>query len=289
MPAFHEGARIVVVGDLQRTAPLLEFWREQNDAERAQVVAAIAAERPDLVVVTGDCVFDGASDGQWSAFERLTASWRAGGLPVASAFGNHEYWGGRAAAEAHVFPRFPLDAGRHWFVIAFGPLRIVVLDSNAGELGAADWGAEVAWYGATLTAFDADTTVRGVLVAFHHAPFSNSTVTDDDADVQRDLVPPFARAKKTLAMLNGHVHSYERFAKDGKTYVVSGGGGGPRAELQVGDARRHPDDLYDGPAIRELNYATYAIADDGVRAEVHGLARGGSTWRVIDRFGMAWP
>src|SRR5207253_2719602 len=40
--AYHEGTRLAVVGDLQRTAPLLEFWREQNDVERAGVVAAIA-------------------------------------------------------------------------------------------------------------------------------------------------------------------------------------------------------------------------------------------------------
>ncbi len=288
VPAFRDGARLVVVGDLQRTAPLLEFWREQNDAERARVVAAIAAARPELLLITGDCVFDGASGAEWGAFDRLTASWRAAGVPVVSAFGNHEYWGGRAAAEAHVFPRFPLDEQRHWFAIAFGPLRVVVLDSNAGDLGDAAWAEELRWYDETLRTFDADTSVRGVLVAFHHAPQSNSTITGDDARVQRDLVPPFARARKTLAMLNGHVHSYERFARDGKTYVVSGGGGGPRATLETGSARRHADDLYAGPALRDFNFATYAIGERGVSAEVRGIARGAAEWEVIDRFELEW-
>ena len=45
-------ARFVAVGDLQRTAPVLEAWREQNDAERARVVAAIAEVRPDLLLIT---------------------------------------------------------------------------------------------------------------------------------------------------------------------------------------------------------------------------------------------
>ena len=285
---FHQGARVVVVGDLQRTAPLLELWREKNDEERARVVSAIAEELPDLLVITGDCVFDGASGAEWTAFDRLTAPLRATGVPAVSAFGNHEYWGGRDEADAHLFPRFPLDAGHHWLAIAFGPLRVVVLDSNVDGLGDADWSSQLAWYGAALRAFDADPGVRGVLVAFHHAPQSNSTVTGDDPRVQRDLVPPFARARKTLAMLNGHVHSYERFARDGKTYVVSGGGGGPRALLETGAARRHPDDLYDGPALRDFNFTTYTFTERGLSAVVRGLARGATTWTVIDGFDLAW-
>jgi dTDP-4-dehydrorhamnose reductase len=62
-----------VVGDLQRTAPVLEAWREQNDPERTRVVHAIAETHPDLVAITGDCVFDGASDAQWRAFDALAS------------------------------------------------------------------------------------------------------------------------------------------------------------------------------------------------------------------------
>ena len=288
VPSYHEGARVAVVGDLQRTAPILEFWREQNDAERARVVAAIAEQRPDLLVLTGDCVFDGGSDAQWAAFDALTAPLRAADVPVVSAFGNHEYWRGRVAAAAHVFPRFLLDAERHWFAIALGPLRIVIADSNDGELSKREWSAQLAWYETALAGFDADPSVRGVLVAFHHPPFTNSTVTGDEQEVQRSLVPPFARAHKTLAMLNGHVHSYERFVRDGKTYVVSGGGGGPRADLATGDARRHPDDRYAGSSPRDFNFTLYTVTASGVTAAVHGLGRAASAWTILDRFDLPW-
>jgi hypothetical protein len=280
--------RLAVVGDLQRTAPLLEFWREQNDVERGRVVAEIAAARPDLLVITGDCVFDGGSDAQWAAFDELTVPLRAAGIATVGAFGNHEYWRGRASGEEHLFPRFPLDGGRHWFTVALGPLRVVVLDSNEGALGPATWSAEVRWYEDALARFDEDPEVRGVLVTFHHPPFTNSTVTGDEAHVQRSLFPAFARAHKTLAMLNGHVHSYERFVRGGKTYVVSGGGGGPRAELASGRARRHPDDRYDAPSPRDFHFTLYTIEERAVIAEVHGLARGADTWKVIDRFELPW-
>jgi 3',5'-cyclic AMP phosphodiesterase CpdA len=288
-PAAREGARFVVVGDLQRTAPVLEAWREQNDAERERVVAAIADVRPELLLITGDCVFDGASDAQWEAFDVLTSPLRAAAIPTVVAFGNHEYWRGRAGAEAHVFSRFPLDARRHWLSVALGPVRLIVLDSNEDGLGAAAWASESAWYEQTLTAFDADDSVRAVFVAFHHPPFTNSTVTGDEPSVQRAFVPAFARARKTLAMLNGHVHSYERYVRDGKTYVVSGGGGGPRATLATGAARRHPDDAYDGPALRDFNFTVYSLTEHGVAAEVRGLGKGASAWSVLDRFELLWP
>jgi predicted phosphohydrolase len=288
VPAYHEGFRVAVVGDLQRTSPVLEAWREQNDTERARVVAALAEARPDLLVVTGDCVFDGGSDAQWADFETLTTPLRAAGIPVATAFGNHEYWMGRAAAEAHVFPRFPLDHAQHWFALAVGPLRLVVLDSNEDRLGDVEWSRELSWYRGTLADYDADPGVHGVVVLFHHAPFSNSTVTGDVPEVESALVPPFAGATKTLAMLNGHVHSYERFARGGKAFVVSGGGGGPRAELETGAKRRHPDDLFDGPALRDFHFTVYTVTAAGVDAEVHGLPRGGTSFRVMDRFRLPW-
>ena len=141
----------------------------------------------------------------------------------------------------------------------------------------------------TLSAYDADPGVRAVLVAFHHPPFTNSTVTGDEIHVQRAFVPPFERARKTVAILSGHVHGYERYERAGKSYVVSGGGGGPRAAFATGNARRHPDDRFDGPALRDFNFSTYTIGDTAIAAEVHALPKGGTTWRIADRFQLAFP
>ena len=285
----HDGARLVVVGDLQRTAPILELWREQNDPERELIVRAIADAHPDLLAITGDCVFNGGSDGQWEAFDALVAPLHAQHVPAIAAFGNHEYWSGRADADDHLFPRFPLDARRHWFAFAFGPLRIVVLDANRSHLTKGEWDAQVGWYAGALADFDRDPAVRGVVVMFHQPPYTNSTITGDEAYVQTDLVPPLARAKKTLAMLNGHVHNYERFVRGGKVFVVSGGGGGPRAPLATGADRRHLDDLFQGSSVRDFHFTVYTLTEAGVDAEVRGVAKGASDVHVMDRFTIAWP
>lgn len=285
----HEGSRLVVVGDLQRTAPIVEFWREQNDTERARIVNGIADLHPDLLAITGDCVFDGGSDAQWSAFDALVAPLHAEGVAAIAAFGNHEYWGGRRDAEPRLFSRFPLDAGRHWFAVTFGPLGLVVLDGNVDRLTEAEWRTQNDWYQGALREFDVEPSVRGVFVLVHQPPYTNSTVTGDDREVERAFVPPLLGSRKTLGMLSGHVHSYERLVQGGKTFVVSGGGGGPRAELATGSARRHPGDEFDGPPLREFHFTEYSLTSWGVDARVMGLAKGSGELHVMDRFSMRWP
>lgn len=290
--------RVVVAGDLQRTS----IWeqligREQNDAERSSVVGAIAFLQPDLVLLTGDNVFAGGSDAQWEAFDALTGPLRAHEIPVTTAFGNHEYWYyGRQAAERHVYPRFPMMHEQHWYVVPLGVVRLVVLDSNDAFLTEETWKSQQRWFERTLAAYDADDAVRGVLVAFHHPPFTNSTVTKDEKHVQDAFLPAFQKSKKTLALLNGHVHGYERYEQDGKVYVVSGGAGGPRAKLATGHARRHDDDKFEGgtPAghdgvVRDFHFTRYEIGEIGIAAEVHALPKGGTSWRIADRFRLSFP
>jgi hypothetical protein len=284
-PRSHEGMRFAVLGDVQRTSkPELLAMREANDPERRRILEAVAESAPDFVAFTGDLVFDGARDGHWAEFDALTAPIRSRRIPVLTAFGNHEYWEGRVPAERNVFARFPVLERRHWYAFLAASVLLVVLDSNVGELTRDEWKTEHAWYETTLAAADGDPAVRGVLVLLHHPPFTNSTVTGDEAPVEQAFVPAFLAAHKTLAMLAGHVHSYERFAKGGKMFVVSGGGGGPRALLASGAARRHPDDLFDGPPLRDFHFTVYAVGPDGLDAEVHGLRKGSRELYPMDHF-----
>jgi hypothetical protein len=163
-------------------------------------------------------------------------------------------------------------------------VRLVFLDSNIDELPAAAWEAQRVWYEKTLADFDRDPEVRGVLVLLHHPPYTNSTVTSDEPQVQRTVVPPLLHAKKTLGLVSGHVHNYERFLRDGKMFLVSGGGGGPRAQLAEGSDRRHPDDLFMGPPIRSFHFTVFTVTADGLAAEVMGLPKGGTRVTPMDRF-----
>lgn len=274
-----------VVSDLQRTSGL-EVWRESNRGERERIVARLAADRPDFLAVLGDLVFHGSSPVDWAEFDQLMRPLRAAEVPVLPVLGNHDYWARRRGALANFFARFPHLAGRRWYEARYGPLALLFLDSNERFLSPEAWADELGWFAEALLRADADDSVAGVIVFLHHPPYTNSTITRDELHVQRHLVPPFAAARKTLALVAGHVHSYERFCRGGKVYVVTGGGGGPRAPLFTREARRHPDDLFPGPALRSFHYLKVMPREDEVSVEMIALAKHATAFAVEDRFSL---
>ncbi len=287
-PEVAHGA-LALVGDLQRTLWMERLiGREQNDAERAAIVADLAAARPGLLVVLGDATSDGDSRSAWQEFDELMAPVRAAGIPALLVPGNHDCWGREpqnlqnAGARFANFANFAKPAAR-WSMQRWGGLALVLLDSNDGPLGAARWAAERAFYEAALARLDGDAEVRGVLVLMHHPPFTNSKTTGDELEVQRAFLPAFFAAKKTLALITGHAHGYERFEERGKAFVVSGGGGGPRVKLLAGSEARHRD-RFAGPSPRPFNWVLLEEDAGGVRATVRGLDKGEQKARVLERF-----
>lgn len=277
-----------VVGDLQPTSGL-EVWRESNQAERRLIVREVARDGPDFVALLGDLVFCGSSDSAWSEFDRLCAPLRSEKVLAMPVLGNHEYWLSKRPALANFFARFPHLQNRHWYAARYGPLGLVFLDSNAHWLPPPRWREQLAWYHRQLAAFDAAPDVKGVLVLLHHPPFTNSRVTSDTVHVQKELVPLFQLAAKTIAMLSGHVHSYERFERGGKTFLVTGGGGGPRAPLAQGSRRRHSDDAFEGPALRLFHYLRMRLRPDGLEVEARSLEKKGDSFETMERFALGWP
>ncbi|MFN2387049.1 MAG: metallophosphoesterase [Thermoanaerobaculia bacterium] len=286
--AALRSGRFAVVSDFQRTSPA-ELWRERNRDERRLIVGQIARESPDFLIVLGDLVFSGSSPAHWAEFDVLTAPLREAGIPILPVLGNHEYWMSPGRALPAFFARFPHLAGRHWYSVAYGGLGLLFLDSNRRWLAAARWEEQLAWYRAELARLDADHGVRGALVLLHHPPYTNSTVTSDERHVQRYFVPAFAAAAKTLAMFSGHVHSYERFERSGKTFCVTGGGGGPRVRLATGVRRRHKDDRFAGPPVRLFHYLLVELSPNGLAIEARGLPKRGKAFEVMERFLLPWP
>jgi predicted phosphohydrolase len=278
----------VVLGDLQPTSRL-EPWRESNDPERERIVARIARMQPDFVALLGDLVFCGSSRAAWMDFDSVWAPVTATHVPTFPVLGNHEYWVSRTAGLVNFFMRFPRLRGRRWYAATYGPVGLVFLDSNRHALTGFLWQTQLRWFERTLARFDAAPEIRGVVVLLHHPPFTNSTVTSDARHVQRDVVPAFAAAEKTIAMISGHVHSYERFRRGDKQYIVAGGGGGPRVRLAEGARRRHADDAFAGPVVRSFHFLRFTPTSEGLEATVCGLEKGGADFAPMERFRLSWP
>ncbi len=95
-------------------------------------------------------------------------------------------------------------------------------------------------------------------------------------------MPAYYSSKKALLFISGHAHTYEHFFIKGKTFIVSGGGGGPRVKLKSGkDAHK---DLYNGESPRPFNYLLIKKGNNGIKITVKGLKRGDSKFFRMEEF-----
>ena len=278
--------RFAVIGDLQETSRL-EFWREDNQAERARLIARIVEQHPTFLVLLGDLVFDGSSEAHWKRFDALVAPLVEARIPIVPILGNHDYWWGKRKNLRHYNERFPELDGNRWHRRRFESLELVFLDSNFSAHSPVEREEQTRWFARMLEEADRDASCRGTLVFVHHPPFTNSSVSRDSAVVRRFFLRPFVGAEKTRAMLSGHVHSYERFEQAGKTFVVSGGGGGPRVRLFADRRARHRD-LYRGHAgpRRPMHYLSVGLTDRAVSFEVIGLDEKRISFATMETFGL---
>ena len=267
----------VLFGDSRKTLGG-EFWRARYDRERLEVIRALADERPAFIVNTGDLVSAGSDRAEWRQFHEENQPLFSRKVPYFPGLGNHEYmWNCREGLENY-FASFPDLRGRKWYEVRFPPVLVLVLDSNLGELADGEVDAQDRWLSETLAAAGKDEGIRHVILACHHAPFTNSVVHGDSRDVQEHFLR--RRSPKVCVVFSGHVHAYERFLIDGVQCVVSGGGGAPLTPVDL-EKPRHKD-LYRGPAYRPFHYGRFTI--DGPRLRCDVIMLQGGAWKRVDGF-----
>ena len=94
-------------------------------------------------------------------------------------------------------------------------------------------------------------------------------------------------------MLSGHVHGYERFRERGRTFIVTGGGGGPRVEYQTGSEApylpAYVPDRDDGKR-RAFNYVVLEDGGQRLLGTVKCLETGDfCPDGILERFTIALP
>ncbi len=274
---------IAAVGDLQRTS-VWEYMagRESNDVERKEIIENISEQNPGSVILLGDMVFAGDNIDHWRFFDALMTPIKKENIPIFPVIGNHEYWGNNRIALQYLTERFPVLKGSHWYTETCDSVGLIFLDSNDPEYSSEQWQSQVDWFRNKLISFDNDTSIRGILVFAHHPPYTNSLITGDEMQVQLGFVPAFDKSRKTLAFITGHAHTYERFIENGKTFIVSGGGGGPRVLLKTGSDIHH--DYYNGPSPRPFNYLIINKSDGGINFTVKGVEKGSSKFFTMEQF-----
>ena len=234
---------LIFISDTQ--APMLietlRLQTDDNEEATRTLFRSIAADSTCKAVFhLGDIVSMGWSADSWADFDEKSAPLLQTHIPLYPTLGNHEYmlWG--TAGHALFADRYP-EYAAGWYAKPYCGIGVVILNSNFSHLSVTERETQQRWYEEQLLHFEADTSIATVLVACHHSPFTNSTVVEPSEGVRQHFVPPFLRCRKASLFLSGHSHAAEHFLRDGKDFVVLGGGGGLLHPLWTGEDQRWKD------------------------------------------------
>lgn len=260
--------RFVAYGDMRFAERASYEGKVIANAEaRQQIIDQIANEYPAFLVVTGDFVFRGFHDEDWTYWHRAIQPMRDHGVPIFPAIGNHEvgpfppkFWGGKAFQEIeketeqriasrgldNYFKEFPNISHKPWYSVRYANCYFLVLDSEIDDA------AQERWIKNQLDSIPSE--VDYIFVALHRPPYT--ALTDE---VHKPRPAQIALSKTVEArqqnnrahiiVLAGHVHNYERYRHNGVEYIVSGGGGAAPVKITP----RNEDDLYPQNALYRRN------------------------------------
>jgi hypothetical protein len=282
--AGPEGAlSFVVYGDTRFT----QRDGVANPSARRALVAHAAAENPAAIFIGGDLVYQGDDSDDYATYVSETAPWSARGIPVFPALGNHEF---RDCRPAHAvspcldnwWHTFPALRPWRWYSVAMGSsLVMLVLDSDAPLRPGSP---QRSWLERQIGDAGSDPRVRFILVLLHYPPVRDPIFPrgKDEAQVQRYLSATAPTLRARVLVIGSHVHNYERFERDGVTYLVSGGGGAkPLPVLRMsGELSRLPTPV-------NFHYLRITLAGErltGTMVRYEAAETDGDRWSEPDRF-----
>ncbi len=220
-PSFiaYGDQRFTDPANVKATDPRIRQW----------LVNRIAEEKPAAVILNGDVPLSGDVKNDYAVFAAETKPWKAAGLRVYPALGNHEFHGDPRNALENWWTCFPEVRNRRWYSAQLGTrVYLLAVDSDTSLLPGSD---QARWIEKQIDGLPA--TIDFVLITMHHPPV---------ADVQthlevghnpraneialRDYLSGAAKRSHARFLVSaGHIHNYERNVVDDVVYLVSGGGG----------------------------------------------------------------
>ncbi|MDQ3370863.1 MAG: metallophosphoesterase [Myxococcota bacterium] len=211
----------------ERTLRFAAFGDTRNGhTVHREIVEAVAREKIDFVLNTGDMVHNGGRIDEWTTFFQIERPLLAR-VPVIPTTGNHDL-SGREYYERYFFLE-QWSGGRRYFATDWGNVRLIALD-NGIECNRSC--AQFEYVRAALAEGAAEG--RLMVMFLHHAPFSSGQ-HGSNYGVAR-AITELASTYGVELVIAGHDHHYERTKPiSGTTYIVSGSAGAPIRPVEPRD------------------------------------------------------
>jgi hypothetical protein len=260
---------VIAYGDTRFTDP--SNVTATHPRARGALIARIAEERPDAVVISGDVPWHGGVANDYAQYRIETATWRAAGIRVLPALGNHEF--SQCKPQECVenwWAAFPELRGQRWYASDIGDhTRVLTLDTMSALTPGS---AQRLWLEHEVQALPP--TIDFLLIALHHPPVADIQTRvhvdhnprPNEIALAEYLKGAAAPIRARVVVLAGHIHNYERLLRDDVMYLVTGGGGAAPHEID-----RTPQDLYQGIDFPNYHYVKLTIAAGALKGEMFRL------------------
>lgn len=229
---------IALVSDTQEPLGIERIFLKshQNALATKKILQDITDRMPRALFMLGDVVSVGYREKKWRQIDSFLQRSRQLGISVTAILGNHDVLVSSARGETAFNKRFP-DQINTGFYKLVDSIAFVLLNSNFSMLTATQLKKQQDFYSATMEQLEGDSSVKAIVVACHHSPYTNSKTVGSNTRVQQQFVPLFQRSAKAKLFISGHAHAFEHFTIKGKDFLTIGGGGGLHQPLNKRKSR----------------------------------------------------
>src|SRR6187402_1676548 len=146
-PVRNDSTELTFVSDTQAPLWVERFRTKQHNNRKAtdMIFEDILHRHPAALFMLGDVVSLGYSRRAWEKMDKHLEKFKAKGIAVSAALGNHELMGrpgrGQRRFESH-FPRY-INTG---YVEVVDSIAVILLNSNFKSLSLKDDSLQVSWY-----------------------------------------------------------------------------------------------------------------------------------------------
>jgi acid phosphatase type 7 len=256
-----------------------------NAPARRALVDKITAEDPAAILIGGDLVYEGDTPDDYETYRSETEQWASRKIPVFPALGNHEF---RNCGDdvspclENWWNTFTALRPYRWYSVTIGgTLRALILDSDSRLRPGSE---QRVWFEQQIRAADADPRIKFILIMLHYPPVRDLFYPSmlDEKEVAKYLAKKAHTLRAQVVVVGSHVHNYERYSRNGVTYLVSGGGGAkpvPAVRLFGELSKLHTAVNY--------HYIRFILENDrltGTMVRFDAAQRSGNAWSEPDHF-----
>lgn len=187
---------------------------------------------PQLALCGGDIMATTGNEIEWENFWRYSKP-LTNKMPMFVARGNHE--GNSPEAEAIFREQTGIITGNLYYAFTHNTACFITLDTEIPDEEASIGPAQFSWLEHELEMASEDENIKYIFINMHRPLYAQGAHFGEDLHNADQLHALFLQHSKIKFILVSHDHIYNRFEKDGITYITSGGAGAPLHHGSGGD------------------------------------------------------